>query len=218
MKQYTLQSFEEFHHMVGDHARNYVYRGVSNFEYELVPSVGRKYRSDAKETLTLEYDLLWMFRTHARPFFMRAPEDDWDWLSVAQHHGLPTRLLDWSRNPLVALYFACKDSKSEDAAVYFLRAPTLLNTRVDNDPFKVNEVCLVLSPHVTGRLSAQAGLFTIHPIPNEVFFDTTLIKTIIPAALKNPLLETLNSYGIHQASLFPDLDGLCANLKWLKEV
>jgi FRG domain len=215
MSSVTISSFEDFHRLVASHGRSFVYRGISKADYELVPSIGRS-KLNGPATLQLEHELLWLFRVHARPFIDRLPEDEWEWLAIAQHHGLPTRLLDWSRNPLVALYFACKSGNNADAAVCCLPAPSVLNTQVDRDPFKIASISLVLSPHVTGRITAQSGLFTIHPTPNEPLQDRGLVKAVIPATAKSSLLETLFSYGVHEATLFPDLSGLCGNLRWLK--
>ncbi len=79
----------------------YIYRGLSHFEYELQTSLIRLNGNyDA-----LEFHLLRNFKKYAvRPDI--AMDTDWDWLALAQHHGLPTRLLDWTYSPHVALHFA----------------------------------------------------------------------------------------------------------------
>lgn len=80
---------------------NYVYRGISNHDYDLQTSLVRLGGPFAE----LERHLLRNFKKYAQGGAVR--EDSiWNWLAVAQHHGLPTRLLDWTYSPYIALHFA----------------------------------------------------------------------------------------------------------------
>ena len=78
----------------------YIYRGLSNFDYALRTSL-KRLGGDFKN---LEFHLLRNFKKYShRPEVNN--NTDWDWLALAQHHGLPTRLLDWTYSPYVALHF-----------------------------------------------------------------------------------------------------------------
>ena len=96
-----------------------LFRGQSNKDYKLVPSIGRKnldgsflYNIHDEKKIFLE------FKKRFHSFTENRPTTDADLLFLAQHHELPTRLLDWSYNPLIALYFACQSSEEKDGAVY----------------------------------------------------------------------------------------------------
>jgi hypothetical protein len=77
----------------------WVFRGLPRSSYELIPKVGRIPHSFSSRQ-KLETALLDKFERGATAYLEYRPENKWEWLALAQHHGLPTRLLDWTLNPL----------------------------------------------------------------------------------------------------------------------
>jgi len=92
--------------------RNYaIYRGMSDGASPLLTSLDRLGGPDALHAKAhLEPHILRNFRRYSRPY-VSADDGDWELLFQAQHHGLPTRLLDWSYSPLVAAHFATLDPR-----------------------------------------------------------------------------------------------------------
>ena len=215
MKEIILDSFEAFHQQVQSYNKESdIYRGITNKDYELIPKIGRVPLSPRQSRKLEEGRIFRRFKERALPYLQFMPRDDWDWLAVAQHHSLPTRLLDWTRNSLAALYFAVEHESPCDCAIYVLKGYKVISTRLHSNPFKYQEVGKFVPDRITPRISAQLGVFTIHPELEKAFLSENLEKLIIPNKIRRKLKRILDTYGINRATLFPDLDGLAIHIKW----
>lgn len=198
-----------------------IFRGVSSIDHKLITTLGRLVLKDGDTHNKVEKRILKTFRERALPFITTMPNNNWEWLALAQHHGLPTRLLYWTRNPLVAAYFSVKKDTNESSAIYILNQQNqkLVNVEKDLEPTKmIGEPKRYIPSHVTERIIVQNGLFTFHPGDPRKAFDNDDIETIvIPADARKRLKRDLYRYGVHEASLFPSLDGLASHVKWMND-
>lgn len=212
-----VDSFESLHEFCTPRRSNVhaIFRGVRDAQNHLLtPSIGRvKIRLNASIEKH-EARLFKVFKQSAVPHLTYVPKNDWEWLALAQHHGLPTRLLDWSYNPLVAAYFAVTHDSPCDSAIYKSTIPDTVDESTEPNPFSVQRVVRYRPSHITPRIIAQRGLFTIHPKPAEPYQAKGIWKAVIPVQARKRIREDLYRYGISSAVLFPGLDGLSAEISW----
>jgi hypothetical protein len=214
--------------------KNHVwYRGQSKVDWPLVPSLGR----GKKPSIDNEVYLIKRFRQNATLLVSNIAYAEWDWLLIMQHHGVKTRLLDWTENPLVGLYFAATENPKTDGALWAilpndlnlhskLKPQYTLDIPSFDDPILENysvqsihrektsdlDPIAIMAPRNTPRMQVQRGVFTImHRAPKpveEVGDGKHVWRYIIPKRKKSDLVNELCLLGINRFSLFPELESI----------
>lgn len=227
-----LESFEDYvkeichiHLALNIHFGDFtIYRGQKE-DKPLLPSIARD-GLPTKEVIKKEINIFEEFRRLSYPHLDSRinPDDDWSMLALAQHHRLPTRLLDWTANPLAALWFACIEEKEQgdnsDRIVWMFvikEHDIIMNIK---SPFNQEKTKVFRPNHITKRITSQNGWFTVHKfdedkiIPLDIQFDGRFVRYLIPENQRFNILNKLDAMGINNYSLFPDLEGLSHYLEW----
>lgn len=245
--EYKVDSFEQFHsYAQAQFHYGVTYRGMKNIHWPLVPSIGQYWPLAQRRGLSkadfrrVESDIMRIFRKESARYLDYVPKDGWEVWSIAQHHGLPTRFMDWTYNSLVALFFAVEQPFDEDSVVYALDIPTAEISIFEEEsgadvlreipdsvreivspntvalyPLGVREIRTYEPSHRTHRVNAQSGIFTVQPDPTEPLWHPSLQRIRIANSARQQIKGVLFDYGITRKLLFPGLDGIA---DWLKQM
>lgn len=216
----------------------WLFRGESrHYKYPCSSSISRHWKG-FQDLLNLpwnevEFDDFFAFENYVYSQFRRLAfpylkegYSDLELISLGQHYRLPTRLTDWTRNALVALYFSVRDGfenseEEHDGYVYCIKPEFVKSVPQSRDINDLDDFIFVFEPLLNNeRLLAQDGIFLLQKKPtNDLFYDLEQfggieIKVIrIPRERKEPILRRLPSLGIREGRLFPDIEGAAREIK-----
>jgi len=204
------------------------YRGHSKSAYKLIPSIFRENFSSEKEH-NLYVDC------YARGnHLIRTPQNSWELLSIMQHFGIPTRLLDWSECLSIALFFAISESH-EDPAIWIINPfklnsankasgrPRILTIGLDDFPdyescfvrlknkdvWQYHNPVFVQIPWSEERMRNQKGFFTVHTTEEPMEASCKNYVRCVP--IKKDAIQGVKRFleyaGINEDVLFPDIEG-----------
>jgi hypothetical protein len=211
------------------------FRGLSKLSHSLEPTLLR-YRAAGLSLPEVSLNLIHQFRGMGAPFHV--PADLLDRITVMQHHGMPTCLLDWTENALAGLFFAVRNvalPDDQDAVVWILEPLRLAEIQkygrripfADSFLLGVGNLPLPFYPvHCSPRVTAQRGTFTLHPFtPQHSLARIALAEKA--AGRLSPLQgirirgsqrrfirgALADAFGLGEYTFFPDLDGLVREVR-----
>lgn len=219
-------------------SRERLFRGHSSPAWSLRPKIGREDVTGVIWSLSSERALFETFKRQARDLQPGIGFDEWDWLALAEHHGLATRLLDWSANPLIAAWFAVSsDPQDQGAQVVALRVQernylVIDGSESDPKPFypetwptalRTHGVAFVRPAARAARIVSQRGLFSVHAEPTQPLTSVLAQGSRsrrpevfdIPAPYREYFQRRLEQLGVDAAHVRRDLDGIAQALDWL---
>lgn len=168
------------------------FRGQANADWALHPGLARK-----PATLKHEAALMKRFRQNATTLVPHRPADEWEWLFLAQHYGLPTRLLDWSENPLVALYFAAEEKPVAASYAGTISGPsgvmTAAKVEIAGSAFMVTVTALAVGDHKVGIANtagpADGAVWLLDPLALNAHSGLRFTYPNFPAFGDDKVLE-----------------------------
>jgi hypothetical protein len=244
----TIGSVEQFVQIVErEHIGSFQYRGQPCGNCELLPTLTRPgspftdgLDHEGHESLRYkERHILKEFQARLVAYGREAPPDELPLAILAQHHGAPTRLLDWTLNPMAALFFAIEDSdrwtgectkcpkqcpenrKKECTPIVWAvtgHRYYLSDFPVHSFDDLANRPYFVIPDHDESRAAVQSSIVSLWGIPNIPLDQLNYLenpwKIHIDRNKSVHLLWVLQCLGITRETLFPDLDGLGTYLSW----
>jgi len=245
----TISSWNDFNQKVKTlKYREWVYRGQSNKHWPLETSLFRAFndiQNLRKQSTQLaekiaknsyEQRIIENFKTNAHLFIKDLPtqDDNLEWLAVMQHYGAPTRMLDFSYSPYVALFFSITNGSSDSSIFCFNKIELCGGAYKDeknesifkNKLLKEDSYLQTYDPKKTNqRLHNQQGLFVV-PSNNYESIDEIITnsdheywdsgyKYIIPNTLHCEMIENLKKMNITSSILFPGIEGYTQSLRYL---
>jgi hypothetical protein len=217
MIEHIVESFIDLHKVLEIFGTdsNWCYRGHACSDWSLVPKVGRKPFDKINDRALFN-----QWKSRGYQYFEREYKNDLDYLTLGQHHGLTTRLLDWTENPLVASYFAVCDYEQNDGIVFAVRINDVIFSK--EDPWKYKGIASFIPKGIGARVVRQWGCFTLHSPPTLSISQDNMNKEdlhriIIKHSCKKKLRFDLYHYGIGAEMLFPGLDGWSQDINWQYE-
>ena len=206
----------------------WLFRGHRSIDWKLETSLEHAARRCGENQNEYERRILEEFQRHAHTYLTRTPKRDetLEWLALMQHHGAPTRLLDFTTSFWIALFFAFEQAEGEECVVIALNPASLREKRQKGEDFNVllreniangshaDEFLYQDVPFFTNaRLAIQKGRFVFsfnldHTFDNLVIKNQKEIKRLtIQSSLFREIRQRLNDFNCNSRVLYPGIDG-----------